>query len=165
MPDHDARALLAEALDFFNDHPRFSLRRDRRRNSYDLASRIEACLSAVPGPPGPVIAVARDRWASSGFLRVDADEHIVTRDAQGYWVRAWVRIDPASVGEIDPVTAKRYARALAALPDLTRSVLLAHQQDGQSITQIAERLGLTTQEVERHITDALTRIGRAIGQG
>ena len=165
MPDHDARALLAEALEFFNDHPRFSLRRDRRLNSYDLASRIEARLSAVPGPPDPVIAVARDRWASSGFLRVDADEHIVTRDAQGYWVRAWVRIDPASVGEIDPVTAERYARALAALPDLTRSILLAHQQDGQSFAQLAERLGLTTQEVERHIADALIRIARALGEG
>jgi len=165
MPNHDARALLTEALDFFNDHPRFCLRRDRRRNSYDLASRIEACLSAVPGPADPVIAEARDRWASSGFLRIDADEHVVTRDAQGYWVRAWVRIDPASIGEIDAVTAERYARALAALPDITRSILLAHQQDEQSIAQVAERLGLTTQEVERHIADALTRIGRAIGQG
>lgn len=165
MPEHDIRALLAEALDFFNDHPRFSLRRDRRRNSYDLASRIEKCLSTDRGPTDPVIAEARYRWASSGFLRVDADEHIVTRDAQGYWVRAWVRIEPARVGEIDPVTANRYRQAVAALPDLTRSVLLAHQQERQRITQVAERLGVTTQEVERHIADALTTIGRALGQG
>lgn len=165
MSDHDARAPLAEALDFFNDHPRFSLRRDRRRNSYDLASRIEASLSAVSGPADSVIAEARDRWASSSFLQVEADEHIVMRDEQGFWVRAWVRIDPAGVSEIDRVTAERYCQAVAALTDLTRSVLLAHQQDGQSITQIAERLGLTTQEAERHIADALTTIGRTIGQG
>lgn len=163
MPEHHARALLAEALDFFNDHPRFSLRRDRRRDSYELASRIEKYLSPRAATTDPAIAQARDRWSSSDFLRIDDDENIIARDEQGEWVRAWLRIEPALPAVIDPVTAQRYRQTVAALPESDRSVLLAHQQDGQSITQIAERLAITTSQVERHLADALTAIARAIG--
>ncbi|EQB16519.1 hypothetical protein [Sphingobium fuliginis] len=62
MSDPDARALLVEALEFFNDHPRFSLRRDRRRDSYALASRIEAFLARDEMIP-PVLATAPERYA------------------------------------------------------------------------------------------------------
>lgn len=164
MPDRDARALLAEALEFFNDHPRFSLRRDRRRDSYELASRIEKCLSAVQVPFHPATAEARELWAPSGFVRIDAGEHAVARDEQGYWVRAWVRVDPPSVGKTEPTLAERYARALAELPERTRVVLVAHQQDGQSIVQVAAGFGITTREAERHVAEALTAISKAIGQ-
>lgn len=37
---------LRESLEFFNDAPRFSLRRDRRRNSYQMAAEIEGLLKA-----------------------------------------------------------------------------------------------------------------------
>lgn len=60
-------AKLREALLFFNDHPNFSLRHDRRRTSYQLAAEIEALLPdartaaaasearhEVPSPAGPV---------------------------------------------------------------------------------------------------------------
>ena len=108
MPDHDARALLVEALDFFNDHPRFSLRRDRRRTSYDLASRIEAFLASDKTMPSVV--------------------------------------------------------AVAALPEMTRTVLLAHQRDEQDFGAIAATLGITTREVEQHIADALLALGRAVNR-
>src|SRR3546814_14295198 len=65
MSDHDARALLIEAPDFFNDHPRFSLRRDRPRPSYELAARIDAFL-APDTAVLPILAAARDRWSSEG---------------------------------------------------------------------------------------------------
>ena len=38
---------LRESLDFFNDHPNFGLRRDRRRTTCQLAAEIDAAL-AVP---------------------------------------------------------------------------------------------------------------------
>src|SRR3546814_1469244 len=72
MSDHDARALLIEALDFFNDHPRFSLRRDRRRTSYELAARIDAFL-APDTAVLPIVAAARERWPNAHVLR--SEEH------------------------------------------------------------------------------------------
>lgn len=62
MPDNDATALLAEALDFFNDHPSFSLRRDPSRTSYELASRIDAYFRALrqPATPGELYRQALD---------------------------------------------------------------------------------------------------------
>jgi DNA-directed RNA polymerase specialized sigma24 family protein len=71
MSDHDVRALLAEALDFFNDHPRFSLRRDRRRNSYELASRIEAFLSADERAPATT-AITPGQAPSTAALPIKA---------------------------------------------------------------------------------------------
>ena len=129
MPDHDARALLVEALDFFNDHPRFSLRRDRRRTSYDLASRIEAFLASDKTMPSVVAAAPA-----------------------------------ASLGEISADQAARYADAVAALPEMTRTVLLAHQRDEQDFGAIAATLGITTREVEQHIADALLALGRAVNR-
>src|SRR3546814_4904908 len=83
MSDHDARALLIEALDFFNDHPRFSLRRDRRRTSYELAARIDAFL-APDTAVLPIVAAARERWPNAHVLRIDPDEQTVQRDGDGY---------------------------------------------------------------------------------
>ncbi len=164
MSDYDTRALLAEALEFLNDHPRFSLRRDRRRNSYSLARRIEAYLSPWETLPHRAIAVARDRWSSSGVLRIDADERMVAREADGYWVRGWVRIAFSSVGEIDEKLSARYRKALDSLPGTTRAILLARQRDQRSYGEIAHQFGLTIADVEGAIADALFQIGRALDQ-
>lgn len=149
MSDHDSRALLKEALDFFNDHPRFSLRRDRRRNSYEMASRIEAHL-------------ARERWETAKLLRVDANALAVEHDEDGYWVRVWVRVSSASIGDTPASQAERYVEAIAALPETTRHILLAHQRDEQVIDAIAFRFGITTREVEQHIADAIVAISLAL---
>jgi DNA-directed RNA polymerase specialized sigma24 family protein len=162
MSDHDTRALLAEVLEFLNDRPRFSLRRNRRRNSYDLAARIAAHLAPWDRPPHRAIAVARDRWASSGVLRVDADEHIVVREADGYWVRGWIRIAFSNIGEIDEIRGARYRKALDALPEITRAILLAHQQDERTYSEIARQFGLTITDVEARIAEALLQIDRAL---
>ncbi len=161
MSDHDARALLMEALDFFNDHPRFSLRRDRRRNSYELASRIDAFL-APDKPALAVVAAARDRLETAILLRVDANALAVEHDEGGYWVRVWVRVSSASIGDTPGSQAERYVKAIAALPETTRDVLVAHQRDGQDLSTIASRLGITTRDVEQHLADAILAIGRAL---
>ncbi|MBS49488.1 MAG: hypothetical protein CMN60_17620 [Sphingobium sp.] len=161
MSDHDARALLVEALDFFNDHPRFSLRRGRRRTSYELAARIDAFL-APDTAVLPIVAAARERWATAHMLRIDPDEQTVQRDGEGYWVRAWVHVDAAGLGEAGAAQIDRYASAVTALPEITRQVFMAHLLGDEDFTAIAARLGITTHEVEQRIADALVAIGRVL---
>ncbi|QJU58458.1 hypothetical protein HL653_12390 [Sphingomonas sp. AP4-R1] len=161
MSDHDARALLVEALAFFNDHPRFSLRRDRRRTSYELAARIDAFLAPDTAVP-PIVAAARERWANTHILRIDPDEQTVQHDGDGYWVRAWVHVDAAGLAGVGAAPIDRYGRAVAALPEITRQVLLADFLGREDFTAIAVRFGITTQEVEQHIADALAAIAQAL---
>ncbi|MFD2427640.1 sigma factor-like helix-turn-helix DNA-binding protein [Sphingobium scionense] len=58
----------------------------------------------------------------------------------------------------------RYVRAVAALPEITRQVLLADFLGHEDFTTIAARLGITTTEVEQHIADALAAIAQALDQ-
>lgn len=162
MSDRETRALLAEALDFFNDHPNFSLRRDRRRTSYELASRIDGHLRPWAEPPHPAIGIARDRWGSSGFLRIDDDERMVQHENDDCWVRAWIRIGTGRQDQTGLTVADRYRKALGALPSVTRDILHAHQQLGQSYDAIAEQFGMTTRDVEHHIAEALAAISDAL---
>jgi len=161
MSDYDARALLWDALDLFNDHPRFSLRGDRRRTSYTLAAQIEAYLESGPAPH-PAIAIARERWSSAGFLRIDDDETTVTRDGDGIWIRSWVRVELASLGEIAPQVAVRYEAAVRSLPEKTRTMFVIQQREGLSVSEIARRLQITSADVERHIGEALASIASAL---
>lgn len=161
MSEHNARALLREALALLNDHPRFSLRGDRRRTSYALAARIEAYLGSDQAPH-PAIAMARERWSSDGFLRIDKDETTVVRDDDGIWIRSWVRVGRASLGEIEPEVAAQYHAAVRSLPETTRTILLFHQREGLSVSEIARRLQITSAEVERHIGEALASIASAL---
>ncbi|WP_458733072.1 sigma factor-like helix-turn-helix DNA-binding protein [Sphingobium xenophagum] len=161
MPDLDARALLVEALDFLNDHPCFSLRRDRSRTSYQLAARIDAFL-APDKTVLPIVAAARVRWPNAHILRIDPDEQTVQRDGDGYWVRAWVHVDAAGLADVGAAPNNRYAHAVSALPEITRQILLADFLGDEDFTAIAARLGITTQEVEQHIADALAAIAQSL---
>ena len=49
----------------------------------------------------------------------------------------------------------RLTRALAKLDPQTREVFLLHRSEGLSYGEIAERLGISAEAVERHIADAL----------
>jgi DNA-directed RNA polymerase specialized sigma24 family protein len=161
MSDHNARALLREALALFNDHPRFSLRRDRHRTSYALAARIESYFNTAQAPH-PGIAVARERWASAGFLRIDEDETITMRDDNGIWVRSWVCLGSASHAEIEPEVAARYRAAVGSLAETMRTIFLLHRRDGLSVTETARKLRISSIEVERHIGEALASIASTL---
>lgn len=162
MTEHDTRALLAEALDFLNDHPRFSLRRNRRRNSYDLAARIDAHLEAWNTPPHPAIAVARDLWNTGGILRIDAEERIVEPTEGGYWIRCWTHIAHASIGEVDDALRARYEQAVAELPELQRAIFLAHLRENLAFADIGSRHGISVSDVRKHLAEALFHIGKAL---
>lgn len=51
-------AKLREALEFFNDHPNFSLRFDRARTSYKIAADIDRLLKEVAGTVPPAASPA-----------------------------------------------------------------------------------------------------------
>src|SRR3546814_5495691 len=70
-------------------------------------------------------------------------EQTVQRDGDGYWVRAWVRVDAAGLADVGAAPIDRYARAVAALPEVTRQVLLADFLGDEDFTAIAARLGIT----------------------
>lgn len=151
-------ALLEEALDFLNDRPGFSLRRDRRRTSYKLAARLDAFLQSLRQSPHLAIDEARDRWAHTSFLRIDPDERIIRSTPEGTWVRGWILIENASLGDVEPELRERYERTLEALPYWTKQAFLAHCRGGLPYERVAESLGMTVPEVQQHVAAALASL-------
>jgi DNA-directed RNA polymerase specialized sigma24 family protein len=163
MSDRDTLALLQEALEFFNDHPNFGLRRDRSRTSYKLAARIDDHLRKLDGPAHPAIAEARERWAATSFVRIDAEEsRIELTSAGAYWVRAWILVERPDLGGPESSLRRRYEAAVAALPARTRQVFLAHRVEDLAYAAIAKRLAISVREVEQHIAQALVSISAAL---
>lgn len=55
---------------------------------------------------------------------------------------------------------RRMRAAIAALPEPTRTIYLAHLLHDLDYATIGDREGLSVREVERHIADAIVRIDR-----
>src|SRR3546814_15432563 len=98
----------------------------------------------------PIVAAARERWPNAHVLRIDPDEQTVQREGDGYWVRAWIRVDAAGLADVGAAPIDRYARAVAALPEVPRQVLLADFGGDEDVTATAARLGIHTPEVGLH---------------
>jgi RNA polymerase sigma factor (sigma-70 family) len=62
----------------------------------------------------------------------------------------------------DAEILRRLERAMRSVPRPTREVFLAHRLDEIPYRQIAERTGLSVQQVERHMTRAIVAIDRAL---
>jgi RNA polymerase sigma-70 factor (ECF subfamily) len=62
----------------------------------------------------------------------------------------------------DPVTLKRIERAVRKLPRLQREIFLALRLDDLSYDEIAERTGLTAEQVEREFAKAMTNFMRRL---
>src|SRR3546814_6595864 len=61
-------------------------RRARRR---ELAARVAEELKRLTAPPHPAIREARERWATTSFLRIDQDERVIEVNPDGTtWVRS-----------------------------------------------------------------------------
>jgi RNA polymerase sigma-70 factor (ECF subfamily) len=56
----------------------------------------------------------------------------------------------------------RLKRALAQLDRRCREVFVMSAADGFEHAEIAERLGISVEAVERHLADALSRLGEQI---
>ena len=169
MTHAETIALLREALDLLNDRSNFSLRRDRRVTSYALAARIDAHLGALAAVPADHVAVALARASlqASPDVQIDPDETTAMSNAEGIWVRAWVRVGSTPYGEApdSTITTDRaaYRAVVAALPDATREVFLLHRAQCLDYPAIAERLNITVVDVEHHIADAILQLSTALG--
>lgn len=53
-------------------------------------------------------------------------------------------------------------RAIAALPEVTREIYRLHLFDGLDFAEIAGRLGIECNDVERHVAEAIVLIDRAL---
>lgn len=65
----------------------------------------------------------------------------------------------------DRADAARVARVEAAihsLPPITREVFILHRFDDLGYERIARRLGLSVEEVTRHMADAILQLDRAL---
>jgi RNA polymerase sigma factor (sigma-70 family) len=65
----------------------------------------------------------------------------------------------------DAELLSRLERAMRTVPRRTREVFLAHRLDDMSYAEIAQRTGLSVQEVERHMARAIYRLCREVDRG
>lgn len=66
------------------------------------------------------------------------------------------------MARLSAVERQRIRDAIAALPEPTRAIYLAHLLDGEDYSTIGLRHGLSLRAVERHIADAIVRIDRSV---
>src|SRR3546814_2772159 len=85
-------------------------RRARRR---ELAARVAEELKRLTAPPHPAIREARERWATTSFLRIDQDERVIEVNPDGTtWVRAWVTISTVFPARADTPDRRRFEAAV-----------------------------------------------------
>ena len=137
-------------------------RRVRRR---ELAARVAAELKRLTAPAHPAIQEARERWATTSFLRIDQDERVIEVNPNGTsWVRAWVKISTAFPTRADTPDRRRFEAALADMPEEMRQIFLAHALDGLPYKTIAEQLHVDVAQVQLQIGLALARLDEAVAQ-
>jgi DNA-directed RNA polymerase specialized sigma24 family protein len=64
------------------------------------------------------------------------------------------------MNDFDQARTRRFARAVARLPQQQRDIFLATGRDGQAIVEIARRMHMTTAQVERLLADAIIGLHR-----
>jgi len=169
LPPHDraARTAAAPLELLYRTHRYKLLRFIRRRSGSDQASdvvqQLFARLAAQPGGDAPPV------HSPGAYLRQGARNLI--RDA----ARADERrsaplhlcLDDVPLAAPDPIAAleardmlNRLEAVLLRLPARTREIFLAHRLDGWSYAEIAARTGLSVKTVEKHMSRAISYLGR-----
>src|SRR3546814_12813830 len=103
-------------------------RRARRR---ELAARVAEELKRRTAPPHPAIRDARERWATTSFLRIYQDERVIEVNPDGTtWVRAWVKISTVFPARADTPDRRRFEAAVADMPAEMRQIFPPHALAG-----------------------------------
>ena len=137
-------------------------RRARRR---ELAARVTEELKRLTAPAHPAIREARERWATTSFLRIDQDERVIEVNPDGTtWVRAWVKISTVFPARADTRDRRSFEAAVADMPEEMRQIFLAHALDGLPYKAIAEQLHVDVAQVQLQIGLALARLDEAVAQ-
>lgn len=72
------------------------------------------------------------------------------------------RAGSAEAPESEEAKLRRLEKAIAQLKPVQREVLLLCRREGLAYRQIAERMGISLEQVERHLADALCELDRRI---
>lgn len=131
----------------------------------------------------------RDDMVQEAFTRLAASRsatawsnpgaylHGIVRHLLADRVRAWARsrsLDPVAcaagqeaagpdaTAELNQMR-ERYRLAVDGLPPRTKEVYLLHRVEELGYRQIAEQLSISIRTVEWHVAEAITRIGKSIG--
>ncbi|MCF7749723.1 sigma-70 family RNA polymerase sigma factor [Bacillus subtilis subsp. subtilis] len=148
----------------------FFVRRGARQDAEDLVQETYLrLLRAHEGPGGEIgnpeaylftvaLNLAREqasrrRWA---LLPIEDLEHL----RQG--LASDENVEDAAERE---QRSTHLQALLATLPEHTRAVLVMQYRDGLSYRQIAERLGVSTHMVKKHVVRGLSVCRRALGSG
>lgn len=165
MTSQQMIALLEDLLKFLGSTRYFNIGFGRRLQRRQLVARIELVLHHVAAATHPAIQEARERWATTSFLRIDRDERVIEVNPDGTsWVRAWVKIStgfPTSPGTSE---RRRYEAAVADMPEIMRQIFLAHALDDLSYEAIAQQLHIDVAEVQSQLGSALARLADAVGR-
>src|SRR3546814_19540173 len=101
-------------------------RRARRR---ELAARVAEELKRLTAPPHPAIREARERWATTSFLRIDQDERVLEVNTHGTpWVRGWVTISTVFPARADTPDCRHFEAGVADIPGRLRPIFSGHGQ-------------------------------------
>ena len=137
----------------------------RRVRGRELAARVAAEPKDLTAPAHPAIREARERWATTSFLRIDRDERVIEVNPDGTsWVRAWVKISTSFPARADTPGGRSFEAAVADMPEEMRQIFLAHAQDGLPYETIAEQLDVDVAQVQLQMGLALARLDEAVTQ-
>lgn len=165
MASQQIIALLGDLLKFLGSAGRFRMGFERRRQRSELTAWIELELAHLAAAPHPAIHEARERWATTSFLRIDRDERAVEVNPDGTsWVRAWVKISTSFPASPDSSERRRFEAAVADMPEIMRQIFLAHALDNSPYEAIAEQLHIEVAEVQSQLGFALVRLADAVGR-
>jgi RNA polymerase sigma factor (sigma-70 family) len=127
------------------------LRLIRATAEQDFPQRPEAYLQRIAR--NLLLNRARQALARSEHLHIPADDDTLAAQAA----------DPEQTLQYRQLAA-RYERALQALSPKTQNVFLRHRRDGYSYAQIAEELGQSVSNVEKHMMKAIAHFDRVLGR-
>ncbi|MEJ7934467.1 sigma factor-like helix-turn-helix DNA-binding protein [Sphingobium sp. AN558] len=145
-------ALLREAREFIDAIPPLALLNAPRRSGRMLVAKIDNLFAAKSWQKASVEAVdeVRARWGQESAIRVD-DGAITQADAAGLWVSGWLLAGRAA----DSIDVEAFRRALDSLPLMAREVYQLHRIEGRALGEVAQRLGMSSDEVETLLFVAL----------
>lgn len=152
------RTLLQAARDFIADIPPLALLNAERRSRGNLVVDIDRALAAARWTTAPnnMVKAARKHWQTSA-IRID-DDAILQTDATGLWINAWVVAAPPTAR----IAQAHFVAALHALPVMEHEVYILHRVEDRSLSYVAERLGISMDDTEKLLLDALRGLYLAI---